>query len=918
MTSRVVRFFLALTVVALSAATLSAQGTGRIVGRIIDQGAGTGLTDVQIIIVGTTTGGMSGVDGRYVIQNVPEGTVTLLVRRIGYAPKTVTGLVVIAGKATEMDVTIASADIQLSAVTVTASAERGTVADALDAQRNASNIINAITSEQIGKSPDGDAAQAVQRVSGVTVQDGKYVFVRGLGDRYTTSSLNGARIPSPEPEKKVVPLDLFPSSLIQSVTTSKTFTPDLQGDFSGASVDIKTKEFPANRVTTFSTSFGGGNAVTGRSLGFAPGVGGDLFAFGGDKRSVPAAVLAAGNFDNTPTAEQTNAMVNSFRNAWSPRQRSGAGNGSMGFSVGGSDPVFGQNVGYLLSGTYSYSQENRLGLRRALALPAPDGTALEVDRFDGEFGRSSVLWGGLANFSTLLGTKTRVALNNTYNRTMDNDARVESGYSQNLQIPLDITRLRYVERAIRSTQLAITNEFSDAHRLEYSVTSSGVLRKEPDRSEIVYTRDEANPDAAPLWFGGSNEAAVRTFADLRESALEGRADYKFTFSYGELPRFIKVGALARTVDRTADNRVFSLSATGQGGVDRSLSPEEIFDGRYTGNGTQPFRVTPLSAGGSYTAEDRLVAGYVMTDYAVSPRWSVITGARIEQSQVSVTSQPTVGAPITTTPSFTDVLPSLAVTVRLTDKQNLRVAASQTLSRPEYRELAPILYREVIGFDNVLGNADLVRTKVQNYDVRWEFYPTNEEIFSVSLFGKRFDDPIERVYLGTSGTRIVTFQNAAGATNYGVELEARKGLGGFGEAFAPFTVFSNLTLMQSQIELDATAASITNANRPMVGQSPYVVNGGVTYTRANGANATVLFNRVGRRIQDAGEAPLPDVYEESRNVLDVSLRIPLFQNVGLRFDAKNLLDAPYRVTQGDVVRERFTLGRVFAFGFTWRN
>src|SRR5690606_21593676 len=153
--------------------------------------------------------------------------------------KTVTGLIVVAGKSVEQDIAMVSAGFQLQALTVTASAERGTVADALDAQRNAANIINSITSEQISKSPDGDAAQAVQRVSGVTVQDGKYVFVRGLGDRYTTSALNGARIPSPEPEKKVVPLDLFPSSLIQSVTTAKTFTPDLQGDFAGASVDIK-------------------------------------------------------------------------------------------------------------------------------------------------------------------------------------------------------------------------------------------------------------------------------------------------------------------------------------------------------------------------------------------------------------------------------------------------------------------------------------------------------------------------------------------------------------------------------------------------------------------------------------------------------------------------------------------------------
>ncbi len=309
----------------------------------------------------------------------------------------------------------------------------------------------------------------------------------------------------------------------------------------------------------------------------------------------------------------------------------------------------------------------------------------------------------------------------------------------------------------------------------------------------------------------------------------------------------------------------------------------------------------------------------MADYAVSTRWSVIAGARVEQSDVRVIAEPTVGGSLTTTPWFTDVLPSLAVTVRMTDNQNLRFAASQTLSRPEYRELAPILYREVIGFDNVLGNSDLVRTLVQNYDIRWEFYPTSAEILSVSLFTKRFQDPIERVYLGTSGTRIVTFQNAQGATNYGAELEVRKELGSFAAVLEPLAVFSNVTLMHSRIELNETQASITRANRPMVGQAPYVVNTGLTYTgQRSGASATILFNRVGRRIQDAGENPLPDVYEEARNVLDLSLRLPVLSNVGLRFDAKNLFDAPYQFTQGDVVRERWTAGRVYALGLTWRH
>jgi hypothetical protein len=239
---------------ALSPSTAAAQdaAVGKITGRIVDATTGQPIPAAQIQVVGTQFGTQSGVDGRYVLLRVPAGTITLQVRRIGYGAKTITGLMLAANGAIEQDISLKSAELQLAAVTTTANKEKGSVNDALNAQKNATNAVNSITAEQIAKSPDSDAAQAAQRVSGVTVQDGKYLQVRGLGERYTTASLNGARIPSPEPERKVVPLDLFPAGLLQEVTTTKTFTPDQPGDFAGANVNIRTREFPARRQVTYS------------------------------------------------------------------------------------------------------------------------------------------------------------------------------------------------------------------------------------------------------------------------------------------------------------------------------------------------------------------------------------------------------------------------------------------------------------------------------------------------------------------------------------------------------------------------------------------------------------------------------------------------------------------------------------------
>ncbi len=886
---------------------------GKITGRVLDP-QGNGMSDVGIQLVGTTVGALSGVDGRFTLPNVPAGTVTLLARRIGFASKTITGITVKANETVEQNIAMAPATMQLATATVTATQERGSVSAALDRQRNASAIINSVTSEQIAKSPDSDAAAAVGRVSGVSVQDGKYVFVRGLGDRYTTSSLNGARLPSPEPERKVVPLDLFPASLIQSVTTSKTFTPDQPGDFAGAAVNIQTKEFPAKRTIVVSQSTGYNAAVTGKNTISAGNRGRDYFAFGGTTRQLPTIVKQYGTFDPQPGQGELNSLIGTFRNRWSAAPTTGTPNASFGMSIGGSDPVLGRRIGYLVSGNYAVQQNIKERQVRAYAL-ARNGTE-EVDRFEGTSAGTGVLWGGLANFSTFLGRNTKVSLNNTYNRTSDNDARVETGESENLGTRLNITRLQYVERMIRSSQLATEHSLFDGRQqLDWSVTASGVTRKEPDRSEFVYTQ---NGNAAPEWFAIGNEGAVRTFGDLAEESYEGQLNYRMSFFDPSRELKVKFGGLYRTTDRRAENNVYSVQGFGLTNAERQLSPEAIFDGRFTQPGSDDLRLVPLAQGGSYTAEDRLAAGYVMLNWQLRPRVNVVTGARLESSNVTVIASPTIGPPVTTKPSFTDVLPSLSVTVQASQNQNLRFSVSQTLARPEYRELAPLQFRDVLGGDNFLGNANLVRSLIRNADIRWEWFPTRSEVFSVSLFGKQFENPIERIYLGTSGTRIVSYQNAESATNVGVELEARTGLGKLASALDNVSLFTNATFMQSDIKLRQGLASVTSANRAMVGQAPYMINAGATWNSTSGStSATLLFNTVGPRIIDAGVVPLPDVKEQARNVVDFSLRFPVAGSFSGRFDAKNLLDAQYRVTQGPVTRESYFSGRTMSLGFSYQ-
>jgi TonB-dependent receptor len=293
---------------------------------------------------------------------------------------------------------------------------------------------------------------------------------------------------------------------------------------------------------------------------------------------------------------------------------------------------------------------------------------------------------------------------------------------------------------------------------------------------------------------------------------------------------------------------------------------------------------------------------------------------VERWSLDLDAQPTSAGLVNITRRSSDVLPSLAVNVELGGEQNLRLSASRTLARPEYRELAPVQYYSLAGERPEFGNPSLQRTLVQNFDVRWERYAAAGEVMSLAFFAKRFDQPIERIEVAASGANLISYANAASASNYGVELELRKGLGMLGSRLDPFTVFTNATVMKSRIHLgNDSLSAATNADRPMVGQAPYVVNAGLSYASGDHgeASATLLYNVVGKRIWAAAQVPLAvDAYEMPRHSLDFSLRVPVMRAVAAKLDASNLLDSAVEVKQGDVVRLRYTTGRRVAFGVAW--
>ncbi|MGZ8391212.1 MAG: TonB-dependent receptor domain-containing protein [Gemmatimonadales bacterium] len=912
---------LAVLLLVAPVASLSAQVTGRIVGRVVDASQGYPIAGADLEVVGAAITAVTALDGRFALQDVPVGPVSIRVRMLGFAPKVVTGLVVAAGKTVAQDISLSAAAVQLAEISVSAAAERGSVNRALDEQRNAPGIVSAVSAEQIERSPDSDAAQAVQRVSGVTVQDGKYVIVRGLGERYTTTSLNGARIPSPEPERKVVPLDLFPAALLEGITTSKTFTPDQPGDFSGAQVDLKTREFPAGRVFTMSTSVGVNTAVNGSEPPRAPRTGTEWRGLAGSERELPEPAVAAGNMAALSQTDRI-PIINSFRDVWKDRGSEAGPNGSFGLSVGGEDPVFGQRFGYIGSFSYSYNQETRRNESRASAFPGPTpDLATPVNVYTGSTGRESVLWGGLLNLSTRLGAGTKLSFNNSLTRTGDNEATRLNGFYEQNAIDLDLTRLSFVERSVRSNQLKGEHLLGEQHFLDWSASATGVKRNEPDRSDLIYVAESDGAGGmVPAFWWGANRSADRTFSSIDEKGYEGGLNYRLSLGAVDAPTWLKAGVMGRTVDRDADSRIYNLSTTSLTETERRADAEDIFSGYYADQGR--LFLNPGSSG-RYDAEDRLVAGYLQADVPVTDRIRVLGGVRVERSQIDVNTVLFRGIQDSVVPSElrnTDILPAVGITYFINQNHQLRVSATQTLSRPEYRELSPVEFYDVLGGQRLFGNPDLQRALIQNYDARWEWYPRSGETISLGAFYKRFRNPIERILVQNADgfSPDITFANAEGADNYGLELEVRKRLDMLSQGLRRWTVFANGTLIQSEIDVgNEGLSSLTNPSRPMAGQSEYVVNAGLAYAADDGRwSGTLLYNVAGRRLAEAGISPLPDSYEQERHLLDFSLQFPLAGALSGRFDAENLLDEPVRYFQGPVERLRYETGRIFTMGLKW--
>lgn len=821
---------------------------------------------------------------------------------------------------------------ELSGVTVQGSSKAGNDALYLDERRSAATVTEALGAEQIARTGDSDVAGTLKRVTGLTVVDGKYVHVRGLGERYTNVLLNGAPIPSPDYTRRVVPLDLFPTELLDGVIVQKSYGPGLPGEFAGGSVVLRTREVPYafhfrakgslgyHEGTTFDDGIGyagGSRDWTGRDDG---------------KRALPGdleAAISGGRFLRPQSPANPTGATPAQLQAYGHRVAA-AGYGiedrrigpDSGYSVGiGNGFELGDNMRLGIIGATRYAQswdtvhEQRDTYAASdhgldpIAAQVVDATSRKIDA------------SFFTNVGLDIGMDHRIALTSLLLRQTMDRAKLTDGVADS--VPSRFGEQKWTENQLLAHQLGGHHvlPFAKYLELDWQYTRARAGRDEPNTRRWRF--DHAG-DA--LEFSHRSDSNSQTWGELDDDLdnLQFKALLPFNFKDGSSLNF--AGGLGRsTRERESSIRTFTFQLAPNSDlaanpefwhlpIDQILAPDNIRpDGFVLREVTR--------ATDNYRAEQTLDSLYLNAEYTFHDQFRFSLGARRERNDQQVVTYSIINSnspPVVAGDHSAAWLPAAAFTWMHSANAQLRLGLSRTLARPDFRELSRAPYTDPELDIDTIGNPDLVGTRIRNLDLRWEHYFSDADSLSIGAFDKRFKDPIERLRLPGS-TPLLSFANAASAHNYGVELDIYKSLDFFGQPWSPFRLGFNYARIRSRVELDPRSASYqTNLSRSMQGQSPHVVNVQIGYEPPEGRfDAQLMFNRAGRRISEVGVQGQPDIYEEAFNALDFQLRHQFAPNWRWSLRLRNLLDPEVRFTQGSLPTRQYRKGREFQLSFEWR-
>lgn len=860
----------------------STAGKGKIAGKVIDKSTNEVLIGLPVVIEGTNIGGQTNVEGRYEITNLPEGKYKVVFKYVSYQTKVISDIQVTAGKVTYLDVPMEESAKAINEVVITSTYKKETIGSLYTIQKNNISISDGISADIIRKSPDKNTSEVLKRVSGASIQENKFVIVRGLNDRYNTATINNASLPSSEPDRKAFSFDIIPSNLIDRITISKTASPDLPGDFAGGVVQIYTKDIPEENFIDFSAGLGINTQSTFKDFKSNGRGKYDYLGFADGSRSLPDNFPGSRQkYASSGLAEQIRA-TKSLNNAYGEQTSTALPSQSYQVTLGnkrklGADASFGS----IASITYRNSQ-----LINSINRFDYDGPNAYYDYDDKQY-RFSTNIGALANFAYVKGS-TKIAFKNLANKSLEETYSERHGYNLNNLNDIKLNSNELIQKSLINTQLEGDHRILGDVKFNWNVNYAQILRNQPDLRTIFYQRPIDQTDATYTLVDRNSR---RFYSNLSEDNIGANTSAIIPFKMFNQKNSVKVGALFLAKTRDFSARIFNYAPATVNFNDSllSLPMGEIFDRQNIGE--RGFILNEFTNNNDkYFAQSNLVAGFVALDNQFTSKLRLNWGVRVESYSQTIDVKDASARNITIEANNLDILPSANFTYAVTDKSNARISASKTVSRPEFRELAPFDFFDFATTSSLSGNADLKRSENYNFDTRYEYYPASGEVLTGTLFYKKFINPIEQVANSASNAdmRRYSYDNAAEANAYGLELEFRKRLDFISTAdfFNNLTVFTNLAYIHSVVDLKNQGG----LKRALQGQSPYLINSGIQYAGADNSFAiSVMYNRVGQRISIVGYQGYADIYENARDMIDIQLSKKLLKKrAELKFNITDLL------------------------------
>jgi outer membrane receptor protein involved in Fe transport len=866
-------------------------------------------------------------DGAFQLE-LAEGEYDLVVIHAQYATANLERVKVDPNRPNELRIALEKATPQLEDFVVTAPHIEGGVAALVAERRQSSSVDDVIGAEEMSRSGDSDAAGALKRVTGITVVGGQFVYVRGMGERYSTTLLNGQAIPSPEPERRVIPLDLFSTDVLESVVIQKSPSPDTPAEFGGGVVQLRTRALPEEFIASVELSTG---MVTTSTFRDRPTYdGGDLDFLGTDDgtRELPSEIregspLVEGNrFQDGFSKDELAEMARLLPDTYNVHEEQVPLDTGLTFTLGDKRALFGVPVGFLLSGAWGNDHAYRDEMFKRFVPSGAGGLSVNND-FEIEQQTQTVGASGIAVVGAEPARGHEIKATTLLLRVSDNETAVVTGRSSDLGTDIRQSRLQFVERQLLTQQVAGEHELARLRKakLEWRYAFSRANRDEPDRREYYYA-DATNGRAGDFQLSTRPAGNQRVWSDLIDRVHDLGLDYTQPLPlWSGLEAKVKVGGTLVSREREYDTIRLTLRApTSLAAEVRRQPPEQIWTQANLNSDDGWILEDTTQATDAYTAEQTIQAGYAMATVPISERIEITAGARVERSRQRVETfgpfdaMPT---PQVTELDDTDILPSATGKWQLTEELVLRGGYGRTVTRPDFRELSESGYRDVITATRYTGNPELVRGTIDNVDARIEYYFSSDELVSVGGFYKSFKSPIEQIDLG-GVDRTISWSNADGADNYGVEFEGRRRLGFVADWLEDAFAAANVAVVHSRVTLGDQSGASTSKERALQGQSPYVVNLQLGYDDAagSGLTAVLLYNVFGERIRDVGRFGTPDIFEQPYHQLDLVFSQKLGDHWQLKAKAQNLLDREVEFQQGDEVSRRYKVGRSFGLSLGW--